>query len=61
MEEQLMDVAKDVAGWDLNKADGLRKLTKLKGKDPELALQLETDFIKGMMRCHEKQEDELFC
>jgi len=52
MEEQLMDVAKDVAGWDLNKADGLRKLTKLKGKDPKLALQLEVDFIEGMMKKH---------
>jgi DNA polymerase-3 subunit alpha len=58
MEEQLMDVAKDVAGWDLNKADGLRKLTKLKGKDPKLALQLEVDFIEGMMKKHNtKYED----
>lgn len=52
MEEQLMDVAKDVAGWDLNKADGLRKLTKWKGKDPKFALQLEADFIEGMMKKH---------
>jgi DNA polymerase-3 subunit alpha len=52
MEEQLMDVAKDVAGWDLNKADGLRKLTKWKGKDPKFALQLEVDFIEGMMKTH---------
>lgn len=52
MEEQLMGVAQDVAGWDLNKADGLRKLTKLKGKDPKLALQLEVDFIEGMMKKH---------
>lgn len=52
MEEQLMGVAQDVAGWDLNKTDGLRKLTKLKGKNPKLALQLEVDFIKGMMDLH---------
>lgn len=51
-EEQLMSVAKDVAGWDLNKADGLRKYTKLKGKKPELAEKLEIDFIKGSMDTH---------
>jgi DNA polymerase III alpha subunit/DNA-binding Xre family transcriptional regulator len=50
IEEQLMSVARDVAGWDLNKADGLRKLTKLKGKDPKLALKLEVDFIEGTMK-----------
>jgi hypothetical protein len=41
-----------VAGWDLNKADGLRKLTKLKGKNPKLALQLEVEFIEGTMKKH---------
>jgi len=51
-EEQLMGVARTVAGWDLNKADGLRKFTKLKGKKPELALQLEVEFIEGMMKTH---------
>jgi DNA-directed DNA polymerase III PolC len=51
-EEQLLLLAQDVAGWDLNKADGLRKLTKLKGKDPELAKKLEIEFING---CMEKQ------
>jgi len=52
-EEQLMGVAQDVAGWDLNKADGLRKLTKLKGKNPQLALQLEVEFIEGSMKKHD--------
>jgi DNA polymerase III alpha subunit len=51
-EEQLLKVAQDVAGWDLSKADGLRKLTKLKGKNPKLALQLEKDFIEGTMNKH---------
>lgn len=51
-EEQLMGVAKDVAGWNLNKADGLRKLTKLKGKGKDLALKLEIDFIEGAMKKH---------
>jgi DNA polymerase III alpha subunit len=45
-EEQLMSLANSVAGWDLNKADGLRKLTKLKGKNPELAEKLKQEFIK---------------
>jgi len=53
MEEQLMGVAKDVAGWDLNKADGLRKLTKLKEKGKDLALKLEVEFIQGMMEMHQ--------
>jgi DNA polymerase-3 subunit alpha len=44
-EEQLMKLANTVAGWDLNKADGLRKLTKLKGKNPELAERLKLEFI----------------
>lgn len=57
-EEQLMSVAKNVADWDLNKADKLRKFTKIKGKDPDFALQLEADFIKGMIDTH-KVEYEL--
>lgn len=46
-EDQLMKFANVVAGWDLNKADGLRKLTKYKGKHPELAAKLKEDFING--------------
>lgn len=49
-EEQLMSLAGSVAGWDLNKADKLRKFTKIKGKDPDFALQLEAEFIEGMMK-----------
>lgn len=48
-EEQLAKLAFYAAGWDLNKADGLRKLTKLKEKGKELAEQLEQDFIKDTM------------
>jgi DNA polymerase-3 subunit alpha len=48
-EESMMSIARDCAGWDLNEADNLRKLTKLKGKDPKLALKTEADFIKGCM------------
>jgi len=49
-EEQAMFIAQDVAGWDLNQADSLRKLSKLKGKDPQLALKVEANFIKDSMR-----------
>jgi DNA polymerase-3 subunit alpha len=44
-EEQLMNLAADSANWDRNTADGLRKLTKMKGKNPALAKKLEEDFI----------------
>jgi len=48
-EESMMSIARDCAGWDLNEADNLRKLTKLKGKNPELVLKTEANFIKGCM------------
>jgi len=51
-EEQLMSLSSCVAGWDLNKADGLRKLTKLKGKNPELAEKLEIDFVNDAVKKH---------
>lgn len=46
-DESLLVLAKDVAGWDLNEADKLRKLTKEKGKNPQKALQWRTEFIDG--------------
>lgn len=45
-EECLMYVGQDVAGWDLNQADRLRKLTKDKGKHPEKVAQWRLDFIE---------------
>lgn len=48
-EEQMMIIAKDCAGWDLNQADALRKITKLKGKDEDLLLKTEANFIKDCM------------
>lgn len=48
-EESMMSIAKHCAGWDLNEADNLRKITKLKGKDPELVIKTEKNFIKGCM------------
>lgn len=43
-EEQLMILAEQV-GWSLREADHLRKLTKLKGKKPELVEKWKNDFI----------------
>nr|BDD46195.1 DNA-directed DNA polymerase [bacterium] len=48
-EEQAMFLAQDCAGWDLNQADALRKISKLKGKDPELVLRTEAAFLKDCM------------
>lgn len=44
-EECLMYIASDIAGWDLHKADDLRKMTKDKGKYPEKVEKLKEDFI----------------
>lgn len=44
-EESLMYLALDLAKWDLHKADGLRKLTKDKGKYPEKVAKLKSEFI----------------
>lgn len=48
-EEQAMFIAQDCAGWDLNQADSLRKISKLKGKDPDLVLKTEANFVKDCM------------
>lgn len=48
-EESLMYLAQDIAGWNLHKADGLRKLTKDKGKNPEKAKKLKKEFIEDSM------------
>lgn len=44
-DEDLLKMAKAIAGWDLAKADSLRKLTKLKEKGADLAIKLEVDFV----------------
>jgi DNA polymerase III alpha subunit len=46
-DESLLVLAKDVAGWDLNDADKLRKLTKEKGKNPEKVKKWKQEFIQG--------------
>jgi DNA polymerase III subunit alpha len=49
-EESLMYLALDMAAWDLHEADKLRKLTKLKGKSPELVEQWHNEFIEGAVK-----------
>jgi DNA polymerase-3 subunit alpha len=49
-DEQLLTLAKDVAGWDLDEADKLRKLTKEKGKNPEKAEKWRQEFIQGAVK-----------
>jgi len=49
-EEALLYLAQDVAGWNLHKADGLRKLTKDKGKNPEKVAKLREDFIEDAVK-----------
>lgn len=49
-EECLMFLAQDVAGWDLHKADDLRKMTKDKGKNPEKTKKLKEDFIESAVK-----------
>lgn len=44
-EEGMMRIAKDCAGWNFNQADSLRKITKLKGKDPAMVSRTEISFI----------------
>lgn len=44
-EEQLMELAHDIAGWELDKADNLRKITKLKEKGRELVAKTATEFV----------------
>jgi len=58
-EEQLAKLANAVAGWDLNKADGLRKLTKLKEKGREFTTKLKEDFIVDGMKHNNLKREEV--
>lgn len=45
-EEQLMTLARDIAGWDLYRADSLRKITKMKEKGRDLAEKTRKEFVE---------------
>jgi DNA-directed DNA polymerase III PolC len=49
-DESLLILAKDVAGWDYDEADKLRKLTKEKGKHPEKVAKWREEFIAGSVK-----------
>lgn len=55
-DESLLILAKDVAGWDLDEADKLRKLTKEKGKNPEKVKKWKAEFIEGSVKNGLKEE-----
>lgn len=56
-DESLLILAKDVAGWELDEADKLRKLTKEKGKNPQKAKQWEEEFVDGAIKNGLSKED----
>jgi DNA polymerase III subunit alpha len=49
-EEQLMFLAQDIAGWNFNKSDSLRKITKLKDKGKELQEKTGKEFIADAIK-----------
>jgi len=49
-DEVLLNIAKDVAGWDLDEADRLRKFVKEKGKNRDKDKKLQADFIAGTIQ-----------
>src|SRR5690606_17580026 len=57
-EESLMFMAADVAGWDLHKADDLRKMTKDKGKYPEKVEILRAAFIEDAPKANDISTEE---
>lgn len=59
-DESLLMLAADTAGWDLAEADGLRKLTKLKGSKPKLVVELKEKFISGCVKNDINETEALF-
>lgn len=46
-DETILQLGRDVAGWDLNSSDRLRKMMKEKGKNPEKDKKLGEEFVQG--------------
>lgn len=57
-EEDLMILAQTIAGWDLSKADNLRKLTKMKEKGAEKAKEFEVEFVTDSIAHSNLSEEE---
>jgi DNA polymerase-3 subunit alpha len=49
-DEVLLQLAHDVAGWNLDEADRLRKFVKDKGNNPEKNKKLQQDFIESSIK-----------
>lgn len=49
-DEVMLTLGRDVAGWDLNESDRLRKFIKDKGKHPEKDKKLKKDFIASTIQ-----------
>lgn len=49
-EESALYIAQDCAGWDLNEADALRKISKLKGSNLGLVEKTELKFVRDCMK-----------
>jgi len=49
-DESILRLGADVAGWDLNEADRLRKMIKDKGKYPDKDKKLREEFIEGAIK-----------
>ena len=46
-DESILQLGQDVAGWDLNTADRIRKMIKEKGKHPEKDKKLGEEFVQS--------------
>jgi DNA polymerase III subunit alpha len=46
-DESILQLGRDVAGWDYNRADKIRKMIKEKGKNPEKDRKLKEEFIQS--------------
>lgn len=49
-DESILQLGKDVAGWNLNQADRIRKMIKDKGKNPEKDKKLKDEFIADTIK-----------
>jgi DNA polymerase-3 subunit alpha len=49
-DESILKLGADVAGWNLNEADRIRKMIKSKGKNPEKDKKLRKEFIESAMK-----------
>lgn len=49
-DECMLTLGADIAGWDLNESDRLRKFIKDKGKHPEKDEQLKIDFVASTIK-----------